>query len=702
MKSLAIFLCFCFFHPLWGQGTLYKNDEGYHPIHYAGYNSKEITKFLIEKDPSLLWERSPHGDLPIHMSNDLLFIQWMVEKEPKLLRAKDACGRIPIQCASATVAEWMLSKDPTLIKEFKTHHSLAHIRPSLLKKWCEEDESRLEQKDEYGALPIHAAVECSEALAKWMIMKKPSLLWAKDDSGRLPVHRINYYDGVSTNLLLWMVDKDPKILVSQDDNGCLPIHDANWDLYQFEPLGQNLPYILKEIIEKDPSFIDVKGKEGNSLLHLAGCKWLVSLNPDLLYTSNNVGDLPIHTWCHCPETLKWMIKKDRKLLYAKNGKGELPIEICYNTDIILWMIKQDPKLLSSANLSHLSLEMTLPLIRENASLCKKWGKSIVNVLFNTGNLEGLQKIAEIDPSLLDDIPFNYLIGSEQNEIIKWMVQRNPALFWEKSEEGVPIISYCQDLPLLKWIAEKEPKLFSPKLGYGQSFFNCALARTFWYSQEKAHRHFKQLEWLLEEYPDSIDSVDEKGNTPLHFAAIKGDLLLAKKIYSMNPELLKKENHGGSLPFHKALRRSNNEVCYWMTKKAPGLLFTPDKKGRYPIHLANYHNTELVKWILRQAPNQIYNRHDSNLPIHFAIDTQNLELIKWIIEKEPRFTRETVKGNSIYHVAALCGDLLTFEMLFNHREISRLSNGDLAYINPGIIEELSGQKGPAPMLTSSPP
>ena len=668
-----------------------RNRDGDLPFHVA---TEECAKWMIEENPSLLWEKYLWGDLRIHREaerGNLFFVQWMVKKDPKLLRAKNDNGDFPIEQAEKNVALWMVEEDPSLIEVLaKRYRALAHLSPRLLMEWCAKDVHLLETKDELGMLPIHVAAERSEELTQWMYSINPSLLWAKDEWGRLPIHCIDYSE-VSTDLLLWMVDQDPNLLLAPSSDGSLPFHDAGFELINTVHFEASMSFYLPLLIEKCPALLQARGKKGQTVLHLAAegkhvalAKWLVSKERSLLTTPDYSGRFPVHM-TSSEELIRFFIEENKELLTKTDDQGVL---LLYprSPEMFDWMIEVEPKALFLIDFGCLvayNPQLALKRAAKDTELFDAWKIECAR----RWEFKLFQELMRIEPfSAYDDISKDALIRClaryNEWEKLKWLAQQDPSFLFQKDTSIYFPICDVEDFSLFKWMIEKEPRLISMEVG---DPFRILLAAI-----DKGNKN--QAQYLLDRCPQLIDQVDQNGYSLLHLATEqwRGGEELAKLFVSKKRELLRAKTPEGITPFHLAVKYCS-DLAYWMLQEDPDLLMIPDVQGNYPIHYAPYSNTDLMKWLFRFRPSQLFLRDaDMNLPISLAIDARNWELIDWMIQQEPSFMNETGKDwDTIYHVAASYGEPLIFPAASEkHHPIKKET---FPLINPGIIQDLSGKE-----------
>ena len=154
------------------------------------------------------------------------------------------------------------------------------------------------------------------------------------------------------------------------------------------------------------------------------------------------------------------------------------------------------------------------------------------------------------------------------------------------------------------------------------------------------------ELLLSVNPDAIDSIDNAGNTALHYAARFCNPDSAKVIISRKPEFLLTKNFAGELPLHQIfshiLRDESNsekdrsrarwkqlEILRIMLEECPETVSHRDNAGDLPLHLAINLDAsiEVIEAIYNVYPTAaLLPDNKGNLPVHFASDPQVQSLL----------------------------------------------------------------------------
>ena len=153
----------------------------------------------------------------------------------------------------------------------------------------------------------------------------------------------------------------------------------------------------------------------------------------------------------------------------------------------------------------------------------------------------------------------------------------------------------------------------------------------------------------------INAQDKEGNYPLHHAAGKGELELAKQLVSQGADINAK-NNVGETPLHLASYNGHLElVKYLVSEKAD--IDAKDKYGSTPFQDAiKINKFEVAKYLAMQGANVNSQDPDGQTPLHYAVTTGNLKIVKFLLSHGAHINLQDNFGNSVLHEASRLGDL----------------------------------------------
>ena len=117
-----------------------------------------------------------------------------------------------------------------------------------------------------------------------------------------------------------------------------------------------------------------------------------------------------------------------------------------------------------------------------------------------------------------------------------------------------------------------------------------------------------IQLLIDAAPDSVRSMTNYGNMPLHHLCCNSKLdetaaiEILKLLIEKCPEAVRHENNGGALPIHFASMRRSYEFCRVLIETYPGSEHIANNDDALPLHLACGKNTvDTVEYLYRIYP-----------------------------------------------------------------------------------------------------
>ncbi|XP_015612000.1 uncharacterized protein [Oryza sativa Japonica Group] len=156
--------------------------------------------------------------------------------------------------------------------------------------------------------------------------------------------------------------------------------------------------------------------------------------------------------------------------------------------------------------------------------------------------------------------------------------------------------------------------------------------------------------------------DEKGSTPLHFAAAKYFDVVRTQLGLIRPFFAA-----------AALRQSRGSVCWLVLDANPAALYQADHDGLYPIHVAASVGAVGSIAIFVDASPSCAGLRDAKRRtfLHVAVERGQIDvagyacsnrLLSWVLNMRD------AEGNTALHLAVQAGSLRMFSVLFGNRQV----------------------------------
>lgn len=137
--------------------------------------------------------------------------------------------------------------------------------------------------------------------------------------------------------------------------------------------------------------------------------------------------------------------------------------------------------------------------------------------------------------------------------------------------------------------------------------------------------------LLLERGADIESKDQYGQTPLHWAAIKNDLEVLKVLVKKNANLNAKNEFGNSA-LHLAVDHKSDHALQILIEEKANINITNDG-NETPLHNAAFDGKiDIVKILLANGANTEVKDELGNDFIHYALINGDIELVQWFFEE----------------------------------------------------------------------
>ncbi len=161
--------------------------------------------------------------------------------------------------------------------------------------------------------------------------------------------------------------------------------------------------------------------------------------------------------------------------------------------------------------------------------------------------------------------------------------------------------------------------------------------------------YKEVKRVLESGVD-VNSVDEDGNTVLHYAAYNDETEIAELLLSKGANV-NAVNREKETPLHMASDEGDKEIVKLLLG-AGANVNAVEIDGKTPLHMAveNGH-FEIVKLLLGAGANVNAVSKNGTVPLHVAVEDGSMELVKVFLAAGANVNALTKNGHTSLHVAA---------------------------------------------------
>ncbi|CAG9761215.1 unnamed protein product [Ceutorhynchus assimilis] len=161
--------------------------------------------------------------------------------------------------------------------------------------------------------------------------------------------------------------------------------------------------------------------------------------------------------------------------------------------------------------------------------------------------------------------------------------------------------------------------------------------------------------------DSMCSVDNQGNTPLHLAAKKGQNKIVKALLVCDAEKESK-NKWGFTPLHLAAKEGHHEVISILLENTANVNAI-NSLGQTPFHMLGYSNSvRSIELLLKFGANIEAKDKNDYTPLHSAIEQGHHEVVIILLEKNANVNAINRDGQTPLHIACCTNNIRSIELL----------------------------------------
>uniref|UniRef100_A0A4W3GDN1 Serine/threonine-protein phosphatase 6 regulatory ankyrin repeat subunit C-like n=1 Tax=Callorhinchus milii TaxID=7868 RepID=A0A4W3GDN1_CALMI len=167
--------------------------------------------------------------------------------------------------------------------------------------------------------------------------------------------------------------------------------------------------------------------------------------------------------------------------------------------------------------------------------------------------------------------------------------------------------------------------------------------------------------LVDTHGASIDALSLSKQTPLHLAAVNGQLNVCSSLLNMKANVNATDIHGQT-PLHLATENDHSEVVKLFLKHKPELVTSANVEGSTCAHIAaSKGSVAAIKELLKFSRASVTSTNTSTA-LHLAATGGHAEVVKVLLEAGASATDENAEGMNAIHLAAKNGHINVLEAL----------------------------------------
>ena len=384
---------------------------------------------------------------------------------------------------------------------------------------------------------------------------------------------------------------DPEIIRKAVSNGATPMHFA---------ASKGLLEVMQRLYNKDPDLVYKAAKGGVTPMHCAvesgnleAVQWLDSKAPEHFHTPDNDGNTPMHNAVRKGqlEVVQWLDSKDPDLVRKTDNSGHTPMyyaSYSRKLEVKQWLHDKDPEFFTRPE----NRVVFVPIERPAGS--------------SVAPAEGLAN-KEVVEDKVAVVPIEGPPVRPKYTTKVVVVRNRPTL---RSEDKVAVVPIEGPPVRPKYTTKVVVVRNRPTL-----------------------RSEDKVAVVPIEGPANKEVVNETitmGLTPMHAAALSGDLETMQSLYDKDPELIRQVDETGQTPVHSAAKAGNWKAIMWLCKKDPALARQADTSGQTPMHsAAKAGSVQAMQMLFAHGSGLHPVDKEGRTPLHFATLNGHLEAIQWL-------------------------------------------------------------------------
>ena len=189
----------------------------------------------------------------------------------------------------------------------------------------------------------------------------------------------------------------------------------------------------------------------------------------------------------------------------------------------------------------------------------------------------------------------------------------------------------------------------------------------------------------------FDDVDSNGETPLHWAVLRGTYHIAHallKVYKDNHLNVNAKSKFGITAFHLALIKQDKNVSKLLFEHGADAN-EADKEGNTVIHMmASIGDLKWLKYIIKHFNVNCYQKNvNGNTPFVEAVLNGRINIVEYFIDKIPNLNWKNKLGQTALHAAVFANHIKIVELLLkNKADITVKDINDLTPYHYAYVEK----------------
>ena len=166
-----------------------------------------------------------------------------------------------------------------------------------------------------------------------------------------------------------------------------------------------------------------------------------------------------------------------------------------------------------------------------------------------------------------------------------------------------------------------------------------------------------------DFMNYINKQNNKGFTPLHYAAYKGNMKIILLLLKNNADI-KIRNKSGLNMIHIASQANKSTPIYYLNQTYGFDLMDRDKNGNTPLHWACYFKSEkVINFLLCYNYINVNCQNQEGLtPLHLSVSTKNIRVIKKLLIRGSDINIKDHKGENSLDLSLRLKDKEIFDIL----------------------------------------